>query len=107
MDVQVFVVVLTTIGCGTGIVCTAIDKIYGERKERLKLAERERERASTLSEERMRVQELQLAELRRQNEQLQKQLDWHNKLLEAQLPPPRPEGRDPRASAVEESIRSR
>jgi uncharacterized iron-regulated protein len=107
MDGQIFVIALTAIGCGTGIVCTAIDKIYGERKERMKLAERERNREASLAEERLRVQELHLVELRRQNEQLQKQLEWHTKLLEAQALPASRQDQPGAAAAGEEAVSRR
>ena len=37
-----------------------------------------------LAEEKARQQELRLVELNRQNDQLQKQLEWHGRLLETQ-----------------------
>jgi hypothetical protein len=74
-------VVLTSIGCGTGIICMFIDKTFGGRdKSRL----REAQQQLRLAEERASQQELRLVELSRQNDQLQKQLEWHGKLLETQ-----------------------
>lgn len=76
-----FVVALTAIGCGTGIVITFMDKVFGTRE---KSRAREAQQQLQLSQERSRQQELRLMELGRQNEQLQKQVEWHAKLLETQ-----------------------
>jgi hypothetical protein len=74
-------VVLTTIGCSTGVVCMFIDKVFsGRDKSRL----REAQQQLRLAEEKSRQQELRLVELNRQNDQLQKQLEWHGRLLETQ-----------------------
>jgi hypothetical protein len=81
MDFWVAVVALTGIGCGTGMVCMFIDKVFGNRnKGKLEAAQRE----LRLAAEQARQQELRIGELSRQNEQLQKQVEWHNKLLESQ-----------------------
>ena len=77
MDFWIAVVSLTTVGCGTGIVITAMDKLFDGRKK-------VREQELKLAQERLRMQEAQMIELRRQNDQLQKQLDWHAKLIETQ-----------------------
>jgi hypothetical protein len=72
---------LTAIGCGTGVVCMFIDKVFGSRdKSRL----REAQQQLRLAEEKARQQELRLVELSRQNDQLQKQVEWHGRLLETQ-----------------------
>lgn len=76
-----FVVALTAIGCGTGIVITFMDKVFGTRD---KSRAREAQQQLQLSQERSRQQELRLVELSRQNEQLQKQVEWHTRLLETQ-----------------------
>lgn len=76
-----WVVALTAIGCGTGIVITFIDKAFGGRD---KSRTREAQQQLLLAQERSRQQELRIVELSRQNEQLQKQLEWHGKLLETQ-----------------------
>jgi hypothetical protein len=80
-----FIVALTAIGCGTGIIITFIDKAFGvfgtnKYKARLEAAQQQ----LRLAEERGRQQELRIVELSRQNEQLQKQVEWHGKLLETQ-----------------------
>jgi hypothetical protein len=81
MDFFSAAVALTAIGCGTGIIITFIDKAFGGRsKSRLREAQQE----LRLAEERNRQQELRIVELSRQNDQLQKQVEWHGKLLETQ-----------------------
>jgi hypothetical protein len=76
-----WVVALTAIGCGTAVVITFIDKVFGTRdKQRLQAAQQQ----LTISQERSRQQELRLIELSRHNEQLQKQVEWHGKMLESQ-----------------------
>jgi hypothetical protein len=76
-----WVVALTAIGCGTGIVITFIDKVFGTReKQRLQAAQQQ----LTIAQERSRQQEMRLIELSRHNEQLQKQVEWHGKMLESQ-----------------------
>ena len=81
MDFFSAAVALTTIGCGTGIIITFIDKAFGGRgKSQLREAKQE----LRLAEERSRQQELRIMELSRQNDQLQKQVEWHGKLLETQ-----------------------
>jgi hypothetical protein len=81
MDFFSAAVAITTIGCGTGIIITFIDKAFGGRsKSKLREAQQE----LRLAEERERRHELRIVELSRQNEQLQKQLEWHGKLLETQ-----------------------
>jgi hypothetical protein len=72
-----FVVALTAIGCGTGIVITFIDKVFGGQKKKYQDQAR-------LAEERARALELQLAEARRQAQLLEKQVEWHSRLLETQ-----------------------
>jgi hypothetical protein len=93
MEGPVFVVVLTAIGCGTGIIITAMEKFADSKK-------RAREQELRLAGERVQQQELQIIELRRQNEVLQKQIEWSNRLLEAQQRPPH------EASAISDSRRS-
>jgi hypothetical protein len=85
MEGTVFVLSLAAIGCGTGIVITFIDKAFGafgtnKHKARLQEAQQKLQ----ISEERVRQQDLRIMELGRQNDQLQKQLEWHGKLLETQ-----------------------
>jgi len=82
MDLWVALTAITALGCGTGIVIQMIDKVFDHRRKA-------REQELKLAQERLRLQELQLVELHRQNEQLQKQLEWHTRLLERQGPPSR------------------
>jgi hypothetical protein len=72
-----FLVAITGIGCGTAIVLTFIDKVFGGRQK-------QHQQQLRAAEERARLLELQLADERRHNEQLQKQVEWHGKLLETQ-----------------------
>ena len=71
-----FATVVTAIGCGTGVIVSTVDKVLGGRRggqsEVLRLAEA-----------RQRQQEQEIEALRRQNEQLQKQLEWHGRLLDS------------------------
>jgi hypothetical protein len=73
---------MTAIGCGTGIVCMAIDKLSsifdGRRQVRAGNV------TLKLTQEKLRERDEQIVELHRQNESLQKQVEWHSKLLEAQ-----------------------
>ncbi len=82
MDFWVAVTAITALGCGTGIVIQTIDKVFDHKRKA-------REQELKLAQERLRLQELQIVELHRQNEQLQKQLEWHTRLLERQAPPGR------------------
>ena len=80
MEPGIAFVALTAIGCGTGIVITFIDKVFGTRdKQRLQATQQQ----LTIPQERAR-QEMRLVELSRHNEQLQKQVEWHGKMLETQ-----------------------
>jgi hypothetical protein len=82
MDFGSMVVALTGIGCGTAIVIVGIDKFFSVFGGKGKLKAREEE--LRLAQERLRERDLRIVELHRQNELLQKQLEWHNKLLETQ-----------------------
>ena len=77
-----WVVALTAIGCGTGIIITFIDKAFGGDKHKAKVKSAEQE--ARLAQERAHQLEVQLVDARRQNEQLQKQVEWHSRLLETQ-----------------------
>src|SRR5438093_544659 len=72
-----YIVGLTAIGCGTAIVLTFIDKVFGNRQK-------QHQQQLRAAEERARQLEQQLADERRHNEQLQRQVEWHGKLLETQ-----------------------
>jgi hypothetical protein len=81
-----FATVVTAIGCGTGVIITTVDKVLGGRRGG-------QGEALRLSKERLEEQERELAALRRQNEQLQRQLEWHDRLLERGQREPLPSGR--------------
>lgn len=104
------VVFIVAIGCLTGIAITFIDKvgsvIAGGKRRAL-------EEELQLAKERSVHLDVQIAELRRENGSLQKQLEWHSKLLEAQdhvvrqlgdgsaSPPPAPGDQRSEASITE------
>jgi hypothetical protein len=71
-----FVTVVTALGCGTGVIITTVDKVFGSRRK-------ERELALRQAAERERLQTREIAALRQENVQLQKQVEWHARLLEA------------------------
>jgi hypothetical protein len=77
MDIGSGLVALTAIGCGTAIVLTFIDKVFGGRQK-------QHQQQLRAAEERARQLELQLAVERQHNDQLQRQVEWHGKLLETQ-----------------------
>jgi hypothetical protein len=70
-----FATAVTAIGCGAGVIVSTVHQVLGGRRGRQQVA-------LETSEERMRLQEQELAALRHQNEQLQRQLEWHARLLE-------------------------
>ena len=79
-----WVVALTAIGCGTGIIITFMDKIMGGGKEKAKAELKLLQGQLRAAEDRARTLELQLVDERRHNDQLQKQVEWHGRLLETQ-----------------------
>lgn len=80
MDPGSAIVALTAIGCGTGIVISFITTV-GKALTRGKSGSPQE---LQLARERVRHLELQLVETHRQADLLQKQVDWHSRLLEAQ-----------------------
>ena len=77
MEGEIMVVALTAIGCGTGIVVTFMNRVFGGKQRSLEQEARaQKDRASLL--------EMQVVEARRLNDQMQKQLEWHTKMLETQ-----------------------
>lgn len=72
-----FATVAIVFGSGAAVAITAINRFFDARS-------RPRERELKLAEERASRQELRIAELARQNEQLHDQLAWNTKLLESQ-----------------------
>jgi hypothetical protein len=73
----VAVVLLSAIGCGTAVVLTFIDKAFGGKQKSAVIE-------AKAAEERARMLEARLIDSHRQNDLLQKQLDWHTKMLETQ-----------------------
>ncbi len=73
-----FATAVTAIGCGTGVIVSTVQQVLGGTPRG---AGRQRE-ALTTSEERIRQQAQEIVALRLQNEQLQRQLEWHSRLLE-------------------------
>jgi hypothetical protein len=79
-----FVVAITAIGCSTAVILTLIDKVFGLGKSKDRSRLEAAQHQLRLAEERGQQQELRIVELSRQNDQLQKQVEWHGKLLETQ-----------------------
>jgi hypothetical protein len=73
-----FATAVTAIGCGTGVIVSTVQQVFGGRQGR---QGRQRE-ALTTSEERIRQQAQEIVALRLQNEQLRRELEWHSRLLE-------------------------
>ncbi len=74
---HIMVVALTVIGCGTATILTFIDKAFGGKHKQAQLE-------AKAAQERARMLEAQLIDSHRHNDQLQKQLEWHTKMLETQ-----------------------
>jgi hypothetical protein len=74
-----FATAVTAIGCGTGVIISTVDKMFGARHQKPVEAERP---SKDQTANRQRQLESEVASLRRQNELLQKELDWHARLLE-------------------------
>ena len=68
---------IVSVACFTGIVTTFIDKAFGGKQKQAQLE-------AKMAHDRARLLEAQLVDAHRQNEQLQKQLEWHTKMLETQ-----------------------
>ncbi len=68
---------IVSVSCFTGIVTTFIDKAFGGKQKQSQLEAR-------LAQDKARLLEAQLVDAHRQNELLQKQLEWHTKMLETQ-----------------------
>jgi hypothetical protein len=68
-----FATAVTAIGCSAGVIVSTVHQVLGGRRGRQQVD-------LSTSEERMRLQEQELAALRQQNEQLQRQLEWHARL---------------------------
>lgn len=73
-DVIIAIVVVGGIG---GTLITLADKVFGTKQKQAQME-------AKAAQERVRTLEAQLLDAHRQNEQLQKQLEWHTKMLETQ-----------------------
>jgi hypothetical protein len=74
-----FATAVTAIGCGTGVIISTVDKVFGVRRQTSPDAARP---SKDQSVNRQRQLEAEVATLRRQNELLQKELEWHTRLLQ-------------------------
>jgi len=81
-----FATAVTAIGCGTGVIISTVDRVFSARRQKPVEAERP---SKDQTVNRQRQLETEVATLRRQNELLQKELDWHARLLEQGSQPPR------------------
>ena len=67
-------------GCPTWVLSKLIDRAFGGRQKQGQAEAKEAKEAL----DRARTLEAQLVDAHRQNDQLQKQLEWHTKMLETQ-----------------------
>ena len=77
MDFWMAVVTIVTIGCVTGIITTAIDKLASNKRRRLEHELKAERKHAALTQQRV-------AELEEDNQRLRQQLEWHTRLLTAQ-----------------------
>ena len=77
MDFWMAVVTIVTIGCVTGIITTAIDKLASNKRRRLEHELKAERQHAALTQRRV-------AELEEDNQRLRQQLEWHTRLLTAQ-----------------------
>ena len=77
MDFWMAVVTIVTIGCVTGIITTAIDKLASNKRRRLEHELKAERKHAALTLRRV-------AELEEDNQRLRQQLEWHTRLLTAQ-----------------------
>jgi hypothetical protein len=75
MEFTLMLVVLVALGGGIAVTLTLIDKIFNSRRRTL-------ETELLLEKERRRARELRIAEIERENEKLQRQIEWYQRLLE-------------------------
>src|SRR5688500_364184 len=69
--------VAVVFGSGVAVITTWIDKAFGGKQKAL-------QQEVKAQQDRLRLLEAQLIDSHRQNDQLQKQLEWHTKMLETQ-----------------------
>ncbi len=77
MEFWMAVVTIVTIGCVTGIITTAIDKLASNKRRRLEHELKAERKHTALTQRRV-------AELEEDNQRLRQQLEWHTRLLTAQ-----------------------
>ena len=77
MEVFEMVAIVVGFGCTAGVLTTFIDKAFGGKQKQAQME-------AKMAQERARLLELQLVDAHRQNDQIQKQLEWHTKMLETQ-----------------------
>jgi hypothetical protein len=78
-----FATAVTAIGCGTGVIISTVDRVFSTRRQKPVATEAP---SKDQSRDRQRRLEAEVATLRRQNDLLQKELDWHARLLEQGRP---------------------
>ena len=71
------VIIVVTIGCVTGIITTALDKLASNKRRRLEFELKAERKNAALTQRRV-------AELEEDNQRLRQQLEWHTRLLTAQ-----------------------
>ena len=72
-----FASLVVVFGCGSGVIVTVVNRIFGNQGK----ANAAELRAA---QDRIRSLEAQLVDAHRQSDMLQKQLEWHTKMLETQ-----------------------
>ena len=70
-------IAIVVIGGPTWVVSRFIDQAFGGRRKQAQLE-------AKMAQDRAQMLEAQLVDARRQNEQLQRQLEWHSKMVETQ-----------------------
>lgn len=88
MDFWTALVAVTSIGCGTGVVCMVIDKFSQGRLRAF-------EAARKIDEERLRLAQESISVLEQQNRQLQQQVEWHMRLAAPETQAPRAASESP------------
>jgi hypothetical protein len=83
-----FATAITAIGCGTGVILGTVQMVLSGRRQQPEPMSEEQKRLLAQEQQALQaVQAQEIALLRQQNEQLQKQLEWHTRLLAAERAP--------------------
>jgi hypothetical protein len=77
LGVMELVAIFFVFGCPTWLLSKLIDRAFGGKQKRAPIGDKE-------AQDRARMLESQLLDARLQNDQLQKQLEWHTKMLATQ-----------------------